>query len=306
MSRETLKVAVMAAALADDVRQAPRLSRGAGFGGLVFDVVTRGVNLTTLSQSGRRDFRQMLAAQDQELVALQAEIGPAGLSLGTDVDRVLTALTRVMETAAGLGTRLVCADIGPLPESPRMPKPKPTVTAEMAGRIILPTSFIAAPAPEAAPLGPKPSSVDPNFLAQVDAVLTELGQQADRFGVTLALRSELASFAALERALKAADCPWFAVDLDPVALLRDESPIDEVFSHLGAMIRHVRARDAVRGTDRRTKPTTIGHGSSDWGELLAALDAAGFQGWITIDPIELPNRTAAAADGLSYLRSARS
>ncbi|MGE5610404.1 MAG: sugar phosphate isomerase/epimerase family protein [Bacillota bacterium] len=303
MSRETLKFAVVAAALSEDVRQAPRFSRGAGFGGLVFEAFAQGVDLTNLSQSGRRDFRHLLTAQDQELVGLRADIGPAGISLGADVDRVLATLSRVMEGAAGLGTRLVCVDLGALPESPRMPKPKPAVSAEMAGRIILPPSLIAAPAPEATPMQAMPSSVDPNFLAQVDAVLSELGQQADRFGVTLAFRSELSSFAALERALKAAHCPWFAVDLDPVAMLRDEWPSDEVFSSVGTLVRHVRARDAIRGADRRTKPTMIGQGSSNWGELLAALDDAGFQGWITIDPIELPKRTTAAMEGLAYLRN---
>jgi sugar phosphate isomerase/epimerase len=303
MSRETLKFAVMAAALSEDVRQTPRLARGAGFGGLVFEAFAQGVDLTNLSQSGRRDFRHLLTAQDQELVGLRADIGPAGISLGADVDRVVATLSRTMEAAAGLGTRLVCVDLGTLPESPRMPKRKPTVTAGMAGRIILPSSLIAAPAPEAMPTETMPSSVNPNFLAQVDAVLAELGQQADRFGVTLAFRSELASFAALERALKAAHCPWFAVDLDPVAILRDDWSIDEVFSSLGTLVRHVRARDALRGADRRTKPAMIGQGSSTWGELLAALDDAGFQGWITLDPIELPNRTAAAMEGLTYLRN---
>jgi hypothetical protein len=36
--------------------------------------------------------------------------------------------------------------------------------------------------------------------------------------------------------------------------------------------------------------------------LLSLLDEAAFNGWITLDPIELPQRTAAASEGLQYLR----
>jgi sugar phosphate isomerase/epimerase len=142
-------------------------------------------------------------------------------------------------------------------------------------------------------------------VAQVDAALAELGGRADRLGVTIAFRSDLASLAALERALSAAACPWFGIDLDPVALLRDEWTADEAFSRLGTLVRHVRGRDAVLGADRRTRPAVIGQGSTNWGELLADLDSAGYRGWITIDPLELPDRARAAGAGASYLRGVR-
>jgi len=70
--------------------------------------------------------------------------------------------------------------------------------------------------------------------------------------------------------------------------------VDEIFSRLGKLIRHVRARDAVLGADKRTKPAPIGQGSTDWPALLARLDAAGYSGWLTIDPIDLPDRSGAA------------
>src|SRR5206468_871975 len=102
---------------------------------------------------------------------------------------------------------------------------------------------------------------DPAFVSQVSAALQELGSRADRYGVTVAVRSELASFASLDEALTAARCPWFGVDLDPVAILRDDWSADEVFSRLGPLIRHVRARDATLGADRRTQPAAIGRGT---------------------------------------------
>jgi len=138
----------------------------------------------------------------------------------------------------------------------------------------------------------------------VDAALSELGRRADRHGVTIAFRSELASFAALDRALKTAACPWFGLDLDPVAILKDDWSADEIFSHLGGLIRHVRARDAISGPDHRTKPATVGNGSVEWPRLLSDLDGAGYHGWITLDPAELPNRRAAAVSGAAALRRA--
>jgi sugar phosphate isomerase/epimerase len=135
-----------------------------------------------------------------------------------------------------------------------------------------------------------------------DAALSELARRADRHGVTIAFRSELASFAALDRALKIAACPWFGLDLDPVAILKDDWSKDDIFSHLGQQIHHVRARDALAGPDHRTKPAVVGTGSVNWPRLLSDLDAAGYHGWITLDPVELPNRRAAATSGAAALR----
>jgi sugar phosphate isomerase/epimerase len=147
-----------------------------------------------------------------------------------------------------------------------------------------------------------PPPIDTESTAQVDAALAELGRRADRYGVTVALRSDLSGFDALERAIQQARCPWFGMDLDPVAILRDEWPQDEVFSRLGGLVRHVRARDALRGADRRTQAASIGRGDVNWDALISDLDSAGYRGWITIDPMELTDRIGAAKAGLARLR----
>jgi sugar phosphate isomerase/epimerase len=294
MPNGTSKLSVVAAAVSNDPRHAPTRSRELGFSGLLFDAYASSLNIPDLSASGRREFRYVLSAQDQQLVGLRWDTGPKGFGPGADVDQALSRLDRVMEAAAGLVAPLVTVDLGLLPEPPPTEKPKPKITPEQAGLILLPTSadVAAARQPEApAPSYPPP---DPSFVSQVDGALTELGRRADRYGVTIAFRSELGSFSALERALKATACPWFGVDLDPVSVLRDEWDLDEVFSRLGSFFRHVRARDAVRGADRRTKPAVVGQGSVNWAELLSNLEAAGYAGWITVDPTELPDRTAAA------------
>jgi sugar phosphate isomerase/epimerase len=98
-------------------------------------------------------------------------------------------------------------------------------------------------------------------------------------------------------------CPWFGIDLDPVALLRDTWPTDEIFSHLGQILRHVRGKDAVAGSEARTKPAILARGDVKWRDILDALDGAGYGGWITIDPMELTDRRGAAVAGLKQLKA---
>src|SRR5258705_6974938 len=109
-----VKFSVMAAALSDDPRNAPKLARAAGFAGIVFDAHSPRLNLTELSGSGKRDFRHLLAAQNIQLAALAVEIGAKGISPGADVDRIIARLDTAMETAIAVGTRLLCVDLGPL------------------------------------------------------------------------------------------------------------------------------------------------------------------------------------------------
>ena len=293
-----VKLAIVAAALSDDPREVPGLARRLGFVGVQYDAFGVRLRIPDLSLSGRRDFRHMLATQDQELAGLRVDTGAKGLSSGADVDRVIARLDSAMEAAAALATRLVCVDLGPLPQPHSIEPPKPRVTPEQAGLLILPESVTIAPPPR--PVTPA-SPADLAAISTIDSALADLGRRADRYGVTLAFRSDLASFAAIERALKAASCPWFGLDLDPASILRDEWSMDEVISRFGDTVRHVRGRDAL-GAHGRTKPATIGQGSVNWEEFFANLDAAAYRGWITIDPIELTDRVGAAETGLTHLR----
>lgn len=294
------RIGIVASALSSDAREAVRLARVANIGGLLFHAYSTSLDLTTLSASGQREFRNIISSQQRTIIGLRCDVGPKGLALGADVERELHRLTRAMEVAAGLQSPLVCVDVGPLPRPPMETAPaKPRVTPDMAGFIFLPDTGPQV-VQSSAPSEPRRPE-DETFESQLDAVLIELGKAADRFSVMLAMRSELSSLAALERALKRAACPWFGVDLDPVSLLRDEWPLDEAFSRLGSLIRHVRARDATVGSGQRTAPAILGRGSLNWQEFLANLDDAGYSGWLTIDPIDLSDRQLAIASALKTL-----
>jgi sugar phosphate isomerase/epimerase len=301
---QQLKIGIVAAALSTDPRQAVVRSRQMGFSGLVFDAYSPQLSLPELSQSGRREFKQVLSAQDQQLVALRADLQGKGFSPSTDIERMLARVDRAMEAAVGMGSPLVCVDLGPLPEPARKRRAKPEVDSAQAGLIIIPTAEEIAAATEAAQEEEIPA--DTAFEASVDAAMAELGRRADRYSATVAFQSDLSSLAALERALRKADCPWFGVELDPVAILRDRWGTDEVFSRLGAHVRLVRARDAAVGHDRRTKPMAIDGGDVDWAQLLALLDEAGYSGWMVIDPLELADRAAGARAALTALRGVES
>jgi len=292
-----LNIGVVAGALTSDPRRLARLSRQVGFSGLQFDADWAALDLISLSASGRREFRQLLASESQHFIGLRAELGPQKLAPGADIDRILSIAEKLMEAAAALQAPLLCLDLGVLPEPARVVPPRPAVPAGQAGLILIPE-----PARPREIAGPPPVAPDPAHVSLVSVVLEELGRRADRFSVMVAMRSELSSFAALASALRAANCPWFGVDLDPVAVLRDEWSPDEIASVLGSQIRHVRARDAVAGADRRTRPANIAAGATDWPAMLSTLDAAGFHGWLTVDPIDLPDRLAGAAAGIAALR----
>jgi len=301
MAEHRLILAVVGSVLDPDPRAAASVAQVMGFRGLQFDAVSSAVDLTALSHTGRREFRHVLSSRDQELVGLRVDLGSRGLGPGADVDRALALIYRAMDAARGLAAPLVCVDLGPLPVAREPAKPKPRVTPDMAGLLILPTSaeLQAMAAQGAAPPPPPP---DPGFEAQVDAAMADLGQRADRYGVQVAFRTDLASFASIERAVRAARCPYFGIDLDPAAVLADAWDLDEVFSRLGPDVRHVRGRDAVAGPDRRTKPAPIGRGDTKWDHLLSNLDAAGYRGPLTIDPSDLPDRRTAAVAGVKYLK----
>jgi sugar phosphate isomerase/epimerase len=296
---QELKLGVVASVFSADPRQAAPRARTEGFAGLQFDVYVPAFGLTELSQSGRREFLHVLSSNDQQLSSLRADAGPRGFSPASDVDRAIDRLDRAMEAAAEMGAGLLSADVGPLPEPARAAAARPKVRPEEAGVIIIPSPSEVREIEEPEPARP----ADTQFEGSVDSALAEVGRRADRYGVVLALRSDLSSFAALDRALRAAACPWFGVDLDPVAILRDRWDIDGVMSRVGPLVRHVRGRDAVKGHDRRTQPAAIGRGHTDWRRLLALLDEAGYNGWVSLDPLELADRVAAARAGLQYLKN---
>jgi sugar phosphate isomerase/epimerase len=292
-----MKLAVTASSLGSNVREVPALARQMGVDGLLFDAYSAGLSFPELSNTGRREFAHLLRSHDRQIVGLSVDLGTDGLSPRSDVDQKLSRIERAMDAARSLQSPLVCVDLGPLPTPPRTEPVKPQVTPDMAGLILLPTSPVVTGPPE-----PDQSPADLAFISHLDPVMIELGRRADRYGVMLAFRSELASLAALHRTIASAACQWFGIDLDPVAILRDNWDLDEAFTRFADQINHVRAKDAILGSMGRTKAAVVGSGGVPWEHLLGNLDAAGYHGWITIDPVELTDRLGGVREALKVLR----
>ena len=300
MPRADTRIAVTAAALSADLRTAAPLARRMGFAGLMLDAET----LAGLSATGCREVRHVLSSSDQALVALRCDLGGRGFMAGADLDRQLSRLDRAMDAARKLVAPVVCVDLGPLPNPPPTTvPPKPKADPLAGGMLVLPTAAevakLAGPPPEEL-AAPDPADAD-----SVAAAMAELAARSDRFGVPLAFSATLAPLAALRHVLTTADAPTFGVDLDPISLLEDALTPPEAFDALGPLVLHVRARDAVKGTAGRTRPAAVGSGDTDWAELLALLDEACYHGPLTLDPVQLPDRPAAARAGLAFLRDVR-
>src|SRR5579863_8021316 len=140
MPDEVIRLGVVASGLSADPREAARISHQIGANGLQFESQSPAVDLMELTASGRREFLRVLASQDQQLIGLRADVGPAGFGPEADVDRAIARIERVMEAAAGLASPLVCLELGPLPEATSPQEPKPRATPAMAGLILLPES----------------------------------------------------------------------------------------------------------------------------------------------------------------------
>lgn len=115
-------------------------------------------------------------------------------------------------------------------------------------------------------------------LCAVDA-LRQMGEDAERFGVVLALRPSADQPEHLARLLTEVNRPMIRLCIDPAALLMSgvspttlvaARPDDIVLSH---------ARDGRRGSaDRAGIETRLGEGDVDWNGHLALLEAAGYSG----------------------------
>lgn len=292
-----LKFAVTAQSLSDDIRTAASIAQANGFAGLTVPARAPGADLTQLSESGAREYRHILGSFAQQLVAIENRLDKHGISPAADIDRVLDESSKLIKAAGELGRVMICLDVGALPPAPRSSKPAPAISPLQAGLIIIPEAS-TAPVAETAD-DPR----DEKFEAAADTALREIGALADRHGVIIALRASLANFAALERAIGASRCPWLGVELDTQSILADDWSMVEIFSRLAPLLRHVRAKDGLRGSARRVQPTTLGKGQVDWPMFLANLDASNYGGFVTVDTTDLTDRRTAAVSGLSYLKS---
>lgn len=93
------------------------------------------------------------------------------------------------------------------------------------------------------------------------------------------------------------DHPAFALMLDlyHVALEDPSLPAAFVAAHRAGVLRHVHLCDSNR--------LAPGWGNLDTKDILATLDALGYQGWVTVECLQRPDADAAARQAGSHLRA---
>lgn len=296
-------ITAVASSLSPDLRQSALAARTLGLDGVLVDVADPGSAIVHLSDTGQREVRQIFASRNLVLAGLDVALPARAFRPESDIDQVLSFCRSALNACRGLGATVLCLDVGQLPVPPAPPAPKPPrISPEQAGLIIIPSP--ADIKPSEAPVQQLPQR-QPEFEASTESAMRELCAHADRLGVVLALRSQLSSLESLAAILHRLDCPWFGVDLDPVGILKDDWLLDDVFDRLGTLIRHVRGRDAIGGTQRRTQPALIGRGDTNWPALLANLQAADYRGGICLDPRSTPDSAAAIRHALDYFKPYR-
>jgi sugar phosphate isomerase/epimerase len=291
-----MQIGIRAASLGEDLRQVAPLARTCGYRGLQLDMRLGTLNVSELSASGQREVRTIVARHELELVSLRVQLGAESLVSSAGLDRVIWLLQKAVNAAVGLGVKLLCVDVGRLPSAGEAMPPRKPIAPLQAGLIIIPGMQAFTE-----PKGDQEPPADAGQWAPVEAVLREAGTLADRASLVLAMSSELSSFASLKYAMEQTACPWFGVDLDAVSLLRDQWDAERVLDAVGPLVRHVRARDALKGNAGRTQPAAIGQGTTRWPELLSMLDAGGYAGWFTVDTVDLPDRLGAAQRAIGML-----
>jgi len=96
-SVKTQRLGIVAAAIEHDLRAAAGSARSLGFAALQLDIRLGELDLTRLSQSGRREVRSILRSRDLDLAGLRFDLGANGLAAGADIDAALDGIEKVLQ-----------------------------------------------------------------------------------------------------------------------------------------------------------------------------------------------------------------
>jgi len=139
---------------------------------------------------------------------------------------------------------------------------------------------------------------DPARAAMVDA-LAQIGEHADARGVSFATETGPESPSLLASFLRSLGCEALTVNYDPANLaMKGFDPVAGV-GELGEFIAHTHAKDGVRGKGE----VPLGKGDVDWPAYLAALDGAGYDGFLTIERERGTEVVEDVRRGVEFLRS---
>ena len=147
-----------------------------------------------------------------------------------------------------------------------------------------------------------PESAGPSWQLLVD-VLTDIGGYAQHVGTRLCAEAGRADPADLARLI--ATLPDGTLECDLVAgglVVHGHDPVTAVAT-LAGHVAAVHATDAVAGPFAgRGRAVVLGTGEVDFAGLLGALEERGYQGWITLEPVDDRAGLTELSDAIDFLR----
>ena len=264
MNARFLKVGIRLESLGLPLRKALDEAARMGAGGVQFDAVGD-LSPLRLSDSGRREVRNLLRARNLELTALHCPLD-GGLDEPINLQPRIDYLREVMTLAYDLGPRIVVAAVGQVPEQ-------------------------TEGAPE-----------DPRAILHRDA-LDALARHGDRVGTVLALDTGLESGETLAAYLASFDTASLGANLSPGNLLLHGFNPSAAARALTGRIAHLHARDGRRSsTSRAARETALGAGDIDWLSYLELLQEIEYRGWLVVVRDEGDRRAADVEAGVKFLR----
>ncbi len=235
-----------------------------------------------LSQTGRREFRNLLRSLNLELAGLGCPLR-RGLDKAENLQPRIEHVRKVMSLCYDLGARLAVVEMPAIPDD----QPEtPTTPALSPGGLIL---------------GATPQAENPAKLLRES--LTDLGAHGDRTGTTLALECGIDPAERLAAYLDTFSNGGLGIGYDPANMLMNGHDPTAGLTILHSKIVHVYARDARQSsTSRITSEVALGAGDIDWMTFVAVLDTIGYRGWLVVRRESGQNRIADVENGLAVLR----
>jgi sugar phosphate isomerase/epimerase len=247
-------------------RLKPALKQAAASGveGLLLDTRSM-VTPAEFSSSAIRHLRKHL---DELGLAVAGATFPTrrGFSDRRDLQPRVEAASSALTFARALGTDVLTLNIGPVPPD----------EIDEAGRN------------------------DRDLLVEV---LNDLARHGNHVGAVPVIGLSASDLKTFQDLLADIDAGPIGVDFDPAAWSgRGGNPV-EAFRELYAVVRHVWAQDALRGSDGSYREVRVGQGEVAWDEMLAVLAEAEYNGWLTLGACGTDDPVGDTARSLSELRS---
>ncbi|MFO0937034.1 MAG: sugar phosphate isomerase/epimerase family protein [Gemmataceae bacterium] len=274
--KNRLKLAVVAESTGLTLRQAIAKASEWGCQGIQFDAYGD-LAPDKLSETGRREFRNLLRSYNLELSALHVPLR-RGLDVRDDLQPRLDYIRKVMGLSFDLQSKIVVLPCPALPAKPEA-------------------------VDDTADAGNRRESEEELRGNTLRESLDLLSQHGDRIGCTVSLEAGIDSGSALKTYLAGFDRGTLMVCYDPANfMLNGYDPLTNLAA-LSGLVNVTHARDARKNrVSGGGEELPVGAGEIEWMALIATLESIGFSGYLTVQRTGGLTRMQDVANGVQFLR----